>query len=91
MCTPLHLPTLQCCYSPDEKYVLTGTSAERKEDQGAVVVLSADTLEKVGEVAVEGSAVAVQVGAARCVHAVVYVGLHASGKVATEGSVWQGR
>jgi len=54
---------LQCCYSPDEKYVLTGTSAEGKDSSGSLVVLSADSLEKVGEVAVDGSAVAVQVGA----------------------------
>lgn len=53
----------QCCYSPDEKYVLTGTSAEGKDSSGALVVLSADSLDKLGEVAVDGSAVAVQVRA----------------------------
>lgn len=53
---------LQCCYSPDEKFVLTGTSAEGKDSNGSVVVLSADSLERVGEIGVEGSAVAVQVG-----------------------------
>ncbi|KAL4433682.1 hypothetical protein ABPG75_000123 [Micractinium tetrahymenae] len=50
----------QCCFSPDEKQVLTGTSAEGKDSSGALVVLSADTLEKVGEVEVDGSAVSVQ-------------------------------
>lgn len=40
--------------------MLTGTSAEGKDSVGALVVLSADTLQKVGEVDVDGSAVAVQ-------------------------------
>lgn len=56
-----HTFHLQCCYSPDEKLVLTGTSAEGKDSSGALVVLSADTLERLGEIAVDGSAVAVQV------------------------------
>lgn len=51
----------QCCFSPDEKQVLTGTSAEGKDSSGALVVLSADTLDKVGEVDVDGSAVSMQV------------------------------
>lgn len=52
---------LQACYSPDEKFVLTGTSAEGKDSSGSLVVLDAQTLEKQGEIAVDGSAVAVQV------------------------------
>ncbi len=55
------LPILQACYSPDEKFVLTGTSAEGKDSSGSLVVLDAQTLEKQGEIAVDGSAVAVQV------------------------------
>lgn len=51
---------LQACYSPDEKFVLTGTSAEGKDSSGSLIVLDAQTLEKQGEIAVDGSAVAVQ-------------------------------
>ena len=40
---------------------MTGTSAHSKDSSGSLVVLAAESLEKVGEVAVEGSAVAVQV------------------------------
>ncbi len=53
---------MQCCYSPDEKFVLTGTSAETKDSSGKLVVLRADDLQRVGEVEVDGSAVAVHVG-----------------------------
>lgn len=57
---PCSYSMTQCCFSPDEDKVLTGTSAEGKDAAGALVVLSADTLTKLGETAVEGSAVAVQ-------------------------------
>lgn len=57
---PCNYSTTQCCYSPDEKLVITGTSAESKDSSGAIVVLKADTLERLAEVAVDGSAVAVQ-------------------------------
>jgi hypothetical protein len=53
---------MQCCYSPDEAYVVTGTSAEAKDRNGSLVVLDGASLEKRAEVAVNGSAVAVQVG-----------------------------
>jgi hypothetical protein len=60
-CSSCLAALLQCCYSPDEKYVLTGTSALGKDSTGSLVVLKGDTLERVGEVEVEGSAIAVQV------------------------------
>lgn len=62
----LSLLLAQCCYSPDEKLVLTGTSAEAKDSTGSLVVLSAASLEMLGEVAVDGSAVAVQVCVVGC-------------------------
>ena len=61
---PTHAPAAaQCCWSPDEKLVLTGTSARAKDSAGSVAVLDGETLEHVGEIGVEGSAVAVQVWA----------------------------
>ncbi|PRW20712.1 WD repeat-containing 70 [Chlorella sorokiniana] len=64
LCTADDLPCnysmTQACYSPDEKFVLTGTSAEGKDSSGSLVMLDAQTLEKQGEIAVDGSAVAVQ-------------------------------
>lgn len=57
-CLPCY--AVQCCFSPDDKFVLTGTSAEGKDSSGALVVLDSQSLEKLGEVAVDGSAVAVQ-------------------------------
>lgn len=65
---------LQCCFSPDEKFVLTGTSAEGKDSNGSVVVLSADSLERLGEMGVDGSAVAVQVQ--MCPGGFLQLGLH---------------
>ena len=57
------LPTLfsntQCCFSPDEKLVLTGISPPGKEGCGAVAVLDSSDLSLVRRIGVPGSAVAV--------------------------------
>lgn len=63
---PCSYSMTQCCFSPDEDRVLTGTSAEGKDAAGSLVVLAADSLAKLGEVEVDGSAVAVQVRLPAC-------------------------
>lgn len=57
---------VQCCYGPGEKYIFTGTSAEAKDRNGSLVVLHADSLDVLAEIAVDGSVVGVQVGGVTC-------------------------
>ncbi|KAL4854123.1 WD repeat-containing protein 70 [Chlorella vulgaris] len=57
---PCNHGTTQCCYGPGEKYILTGTSAEAKDRNGSLVVLHADSLDVLAEIAVDGSVVGVQ-------------------------------
>jgi len=55
---PTTFSNTQCCFSPDEKLVLTGISAGSKESVGAVCFFDRSDLSLVRRLAVPGSAVA---------------------------------
>ena len=57
VCSPAHMLFVEASCS-----ILTGTSAHSKASGGSIVVFSAEALEQLGTVPVEGSAVAIQVG-----------------------------
>jgi WD repeat-containing protein 70 len=42
-------------FSPNDKYIVTGTSTHPKEEQGRVVIFERDTLKKVHEINVVDS------------------------------------
>ena len=56
---PAHIATTQCCFSPDQKLVLTGISATPKQPTGALVFLDIASQRLVRRVALPGSVAAV--------------------------------
>lgn len=51
-------PMTNCMFSPNDKYVVTGTSTRSDSDKGKLVIMDRDTLEKISELTVsENSAV----------------------------------
>lgn len=45
-------PMTNCMFSPNDKYIVTGTSTKSAEDTGKLVILERDTLEKLQELTV---------------------------------------
>jgi hypothetical protein len=50
---PSLYPETNAAFSPDERYVVCGRSASSKEDHGALVILSRNTLEQAAAVECE--------------------------------------
>ena len=65
--SPVHtvggLPTLfsttQCAFSPDERLILTGTSADRHGKGGSLVLIDRQTFQVVRRISMPGSVVAI--------------------------------
>ena len=51
--------TTECCFSPDEKLILTGIGIEQKGDTGSLAILDRQNLNMIRRLGVRGSAVAV--------------------------------
>ena len=54
---PALFATTQCAFSPDERLILTGTSADRGGKGGAVVFIDRDSFEVVHRIAMPSSVV----------------------------------